>query len=255
MESLAFLLIILIFLLMASYILCDRDMMAPDVLYIAGFVLAVIAASMNVSAWGIDLSAKTIMIILIGTLSFVSVGMLYRLSHKKYKGVIPWDDDMDFVMTRHNYERFLEACEVDLQEQFEVVNWRSNSNYGNGFTKIMLKGTEAIEEGKENVQYPHCIFVDVFPFDNIPDSRLKQLYQKWTTYFCIRMIQQKEGSIRKYNSTKKKMAYSILKCLSHGFSADFLIRVCEKEMSRYKNCQTNQMTSMTGYYGYGKRKN
>lgn len=84
MESLAFLLIILIFLLMFSYVLCDRDMMAPDVLYIAGFVLAVIAASMNVSAWGIDLSAKTIMIILIGVLSFVSVGMLYRFSHKKY---------------------------------------------------------------------------------------------------------------------------------------------------------------------------
>ena len=39
---------------------------------------------MNVSAWGIDLSAKTIMIILIGALSFVSVGMLYRFSHKKY---------------------------------------------------------------------------------------------------------------------------------------------------------------------------
>lgn len=37
MESLAFLLIILIFLLIVSYILCDRDMMAPDVLYIAGF--------------------------------------------------------------------------------------------------------------------------------------------------------------------------------------------------------------------------
>lgn len=71
MESLAILLIILIFLLMVSYILCDRDMMTPDVLYIAGFVLAVIAASMNVSAWGIDLSSKTIMIILIGALSFI----------------------------------------------------------------------------------------------------------------------------------------------------------------------------------------
>ena len=84
MESLAFVLIILIFLLMVSYVFGDRDMMAPDVLYIAGFVLAVIAASMNVSAWEIDLSARTIMIILIGALSFVSVGMLYRLSHKKY---------------------------------------------------------------------------------------------------------------------------------------------------------------------------
>ena len=53
----------------------------------------------------------------------------------RHNGFIPWDDDMDFVMTRHNYERFLEACRGDLQEQFEVVNWRNNSNYGNGFTK------------------------------------------------------------------------------------------------------------------------
>ena len=83
MESLAFLLIILIFLLMFSYVLCDRDMMAPDVLYIAGFVLAVIAASMNVSAWGIDLSTKTIMIILIGALSFVSVGSMHSRETQK----------------------------------------------------------------------------------------------------------------------------------------------------------------------------
>lgn len=32
------------------------------------------------------------------------------------------------------------------------------------------------------------------------------------------------------------------------------MRVCEKEMSRYKNYQTNQMTSMTGYYGYEKER-
>lgn len=84
MESLVFLLSILIILLTASYVLCDRDMMAPNVLYIAGFVLSVLAASMNVSAWGIDLSGKTIVIILVGALSFTSIGMLYRFTHKKY---------------------------------------------------------------------------------------------------------------------------------------------------------------------------
>lgn len=172
----------------------------------------------------------------------------------RHHGFIPWDDDMDFVMTRYNYERFWEACKTDLQEQFEIVNWRTNSNYGNGFTKIMLKGTKAIEEGKENVRYPRCIFVDIFPFDNIPDSKLKQLRQKWTTYLCIRMIQQKEGCTRKYDSIKKEMVYRIVKYLSYGFSTDFLIRVCENEMTKYKNCQTNQMTSMTGYYGYEKEK-
>lgn len=75
-----------------------------------------------------------------------------------------------------------QVLSVNIFEQQEIIAKAA---------AIMLKGTVAIEVGKENVQYPRCIFVDVFPFDNIPESRLRQLYQKWTTYFCIRMIQQK----------------------------------------------------------------
>ena len=66
---------------MLSYLACDRDMMAPNVLYLAGFILAVIAASMNVTAWGIDISLKTIMIILIGALSFIGAGALCQMTY------------------------------------------------------------------------------------------------------------------------------------------------------------------------------
>ena len=81
MENLILLLILLFFLLMLSYLACDRDMMAPNVLYLAGFILAVIAASMNVTAWGIDISLKTIMIILIGALSFIGAGALCQMTY------------------------------------------------------------------------------------------------------------------------------------------------------------------------------
>lgn len=81
MENLLLLLTLLFVFLTISYLICDRDMMSPDVLYLAGFILAVIAASMNISAWGIDLSIKTMMIILIGTLSFIGTGALYRIAH------------------------------------------------------------------------------------------------------------------------------------------------------------------------------
>lgn len=66
---------------MLSYLACDRDMMAPNVLYLAGFILAVIAASMNIAAWGIDLSLKTVMIILTGAVSFIGAGELYRTAY------------------------------------------------------------------------------------------------------------------------------------------------------------------------------
>lgn len=83
MVNFVLLLILLVFFLMISYFGCDRDIMAPDVLYLAGFVLAIIVAGMNIKAWGIDLSIKTIIIILLGALSFLGVGGLYRVSHGK----------------------------------------------------------------------------------------------------------------------------------------------------------------------------
>lgn len=83
MGNLDILIITLISLLAVSYIVSDRDIMAPGFLFIAGFVLATCAALMNVSAWGIDLSAKTIGIIFVGALSFISAEVLYRITHKK----------------------------------------------------------------------------------------------------------------------------------------------------------------------------
>ena len=81
MENLILLLIFLILLLMISYLACDRDMMAPNVLYLAGFILAVIAADMNITAWGIDLSIKTMVVVLTGAISFIGAGAVYRMAH------------------------------------------------------------------------------------------------------------------------------------------------------------------------------
>ena len=64
MLEMAFLLVFLLIALIISYLVSNRDILAPDVLFIAGFVLAVIAALMNVKEWAINLSVTTIMIII-----------------------------------------------------------------------------------------------------------------------------------------------------------------------------------------------
>ena len=36
----------------------------------------------------------------------------------KYKGFVPWDDDIDIVMERPEYERFLKVCKRELNKEF-----------------------------------------------------------------------------------------------------------------------------------------
>lgn len=169
----------------------------------------------------------------------------------RHGGFIPWDDDIDFAMTRKNYEKFIKCCEKQLNERFEILNWHTDKYYGNGFLKILIKDTIAIEEGTETAKYPHKLFVDVFPFDSIPDSKRKQFIQRVISRSCIRILQQKDGSGFKTIGLKTPI-YLLFRFISKILSHDFLVGVAEKALNRYNKMNTKFLTSITGVYEYNR---
>lgn len=92
------LIIILIFMLLVlfyvSYISCDKDIMAPSVIFIAPFILAVICAAVYSNQWYLDLSIKTFLSILFGSITYVYISLLTHLLFKKKIKVI--DDSYKF---------------------------------------------------------------------------------------------------------------------------------------------------------------
>lgn len=88
----------------------------------------------------------------------------------RHKGFIPWDDDIDVVMMRDQYEKLAEACEKYLnKDEFELQTIDSDPYASNGWIKLHDKNTAFIDGGRRKGAM-EGINVDVFPVDNAPDS-------------------------------------------------------------------------------------
>ena len=97
----------------------------------------------------------------------------------KYKGFIPWDDDIDVGMPREDYEVFVSKAQELLPENVFLQNYRTDKSFPHVFTKLRNSDTTLIEENMAHLNMNHGIFIDVFPLDGYPKNKQDARKLKW----------------------------------------------------------------------------
>ena len=173
----------------------------------------------------------------------------------RHKGFIPWDDDMDIIMTPENYSRFIEVCRTQLDTdkyifQQGLVDWPLN------FSKVRLKGTVLHEpEDDYTASDMHGIYVDIFCLDNAPDNnllaRIQYFFAKY--YLCYQLADRGYKKATIYKKLMMVMSVPMRLGPVRKFVIKQATRYNKKQTSRYGFFygRTRFRTAITPKYIYG----
>lgn len=169
----------------------------------------------------------------------------------RHKGFIPWDDDVDIVMDRQNYEKFCKLYNDNRTDNFRLICRDNTPGYNHLFAKICDMDTLLIENVPNSIELG--VYVDVFINDYLSNRKkfALKLINKIILYrhfISVISIADRVG-----RPLYKRMILCVLRLFNKIIKSDFFMRKINNYAKTYiKQPDSKYCGSVTSLF-YGEK--
>lgn len=162
---------------------------------------------------------------------YITAGTL--IGALRHRGYIPWDDDIDVVMLREDYDKFLSEFNCNRSDKIRCVTHEYAPDFNYSFIKVSDERTIFQEDEQHPKKKTIGVNVDIFPLENLTDDYedAKALMRQINKYVSI--VEVKNIISSEKRAIRKRMELGILKSLASFFSYKWLFKQIDRVAKKY----------------------